>query len=152
MLFLKSLYLYSLTLWVGSMFFFTAVGAPAAFKIFKKVEAGKYTGSVFPKYFGIGYILGLAALVSFYLLTRDAMNIFSWLNLAFLLLMNIFNFINGLIITPKANLLKISFYQTGDKSYYDRFLKLHGVSMALNGLTLILGLFSVGLTSLYLTF
>ena len=107
------------------MFFFTAVGAPAAFKILKKEEAGKYTGSVFPKYFGLGYILGLAVLVSFYLLTRDALNVFSWLNLAFLLLMNIFNFINGLIITPKASFLKARFYQTGDKSYYDRFLKLH---------------------------
>jgi hypothetical protein len=134
------------------MFFFTAVGAPAAFKVFKKEEAGKYTGSVFPKYFGLGYILGLTALVSFYLLTRDELNVFSWLNLVFLLLMNIFNFINGLVITPKAGLLKFRFYQTGDKSYYGRFLKLHGVSMVLNGLTLVLGLLSVGLTSLYLTF
>jgi hypothetical protein len=134
------------------MFFFTVIGIPAAFKIFKKEEAGKYTGSVFPKYFGSGYILGLVTLVSFYLLTKDAMNIFSWLNLTFLLLMNIFNFINGLIITPKAGFLKVGFYQTGDKSYYDKFLKLHRVSMVLNGLTFTLGLFSIGLTSLYLTF
>ena len=83
MLFLKSLYLYSLTLWVGSMFFFTAVGAPAAFKILKKEEAGKYTGSVFPKYFGIGYILGLAALVSFYLFDKRCVERFFLAKLSF---------------------------------------------------------------------
>jgi hypothetical protein len=123
-----------------------------AFKVLPKEDAGKYTGAVFPKYFSLGYILGLTALISFYLLTRGNLSVISWLNLAILLVMNFLNFINGLLIVPKASLLKAKYYTSKDKSYYDTFLKLHGISMALNGLTLILGLMSLGLTSLYLTF
>ncbi|ADY73090.1 hypothetical protein Dester_0436 [Desulfurobacterium thermolithotrophum DSM 11699] len=150
--FLKSLYLYCVALWVGSMFFFTVIGAPAAFKIFKKEEAGKYTGFIFPKYFVLGNLFGLLALVSFYILVKESMTIVAWLNLLFLLVMNMSNFINGFFITPRANSLKMEYYRTRDESYYNSFLKLHGVSMALNGLNLLLGFMIIGITSLYLTF
>ncbi len=149
---LKSLYLYSVSLWVGALFFFTAIGAPMAFKVLKKEDAGRYTGAVFPKYFGLGYILGLLSLISFYFLTRESMTLISSINLFLLLLMNLFNFVNGLLIVPKAGLLKAEFYRSNDRSYYDKFLKLHAVSMALNGVTVILGLMVIGITSLYLTF
>ncbi|WP_457677682.1 DUF4149 domain-containing protein [Thermovibrio sp.] len=149
---LNSIYLYSVALWVGSLFFFTVIGAPLAFKVLSKEEAGKYTGSVFPKYFLLGYIFGIAALLSFFLLTENSLTAVSWLNLALLFLMNVLNFLNGLFIVPKASLLKAEFYRTKDKTYYDKFLKLHGISMALNGITLLLGLMVVGITSLYLTF
>lgn len=149
---LKSIYLYSISLWVGALFFFTAVGAPLAFRVLPKEEAGKYTGAVFPKYFSLGYIFGILALLSFYLLVRGNLGVVSSVNLLILILMNLFNFINGLLIVPKAGILKAEFYRTKDKLYYDKFLKLHGVSMALNGVTVVLGLMSVGLTSLYLTF
>ncbi len=149
---LKSIYLYSISLWVGALFFFTAVGAPLAFRVLPKEEAGKYTGAVFPKYFSLGYIFGILALLSFYLLVRGNLGVVSSVNLLILILMNLFNFINGLLIVPKAGILKAEFYMTKEKSLYDRFLKLHAVSMALNGVTVVLGLMSVGLTSLYLTF
>ncbi len=152
LLILKSLYLYAVSLWVGALFFFTAIGAPLAFKVLKKEEAGRYTGAVFPKYFGIGYVFGVLALISFYLLTRENMTLISSINIAILLLMNLLNFINGLLIVPKAGILKAEFYRSNDRSYYDKFLKLHAISMALNGITVILGLMVIGITSLYLTF
>jgi len=152
LLLLKSLYLYSISLWVGALFFFTAIGAPLAFKVLKKEEAGKYTGAVFPKYFALGYIFGLIALVSFYLLVRENMTLVASVNLVLLLLMNLLNVVNGLLIVPKAGLLKAEFYRSNDRTYYDRFLKLHAISMALNGITVILGLMVIGITSLYLTF
>ena len=92
LLLLKSLYLYSVSLWVGALFFFTAVGAPLAFKVLKKEEAGKYTGAVFPKYFGLGYIFGLLALISFYLLVKGNMTLIASVNLFLLLIMNLLNF------------------------------------------------------------
>lgn len=152
LLLLKSLYLYSISLWVGALFFFTAIGAPLAFKVLKKEEAGKYTGAVFPKYFALGYIFGLIALVSFYLLVKENMTLVASVNLVLLLLMNLLNVVNGLLIVPKAGLLKAEFYRSNDRAYYDRFLKLHAISMALNGITVILGLMVIGITSLYLTF
>lgn len=152
LLLLKSLYLYSISLWVGALFFFTAIGAPLAFKVLKKEEAGKYTGAVFPKYFALGYIFGLIALVSFYLLVKENMTLVASVNLVLLLLMNLLNVVNGLLIVPKAGLLKAEFYRSNDRTYYDRFLKLHAISMTLNGITVILGLMVIGITSLYLTF
>ncbi len=152
LLILKSLYLYAVSLWVGTLFFFTAVGAPLAFKVLSKEEAGKYTGAVFPRYFGLGYILGLLSLVSFYLLTKDNMTLISSVNLFLLLIMNLLNFLNGFFIVPRAGILKAEFYRSNDRSFYDRFLKLHAVSMALNGITVVLGLMVIGITSLYLTF
>ncbi len=149
---LKSIYLYSVSLWVGSLFFFTVIGAPLAFKILPKEEAGKYTGAVFPKYFSLGYILGTIALVSFYLLTKSSLTPIGWLNLLLLLVANLLNFINGLVIIPKASLLKADFYRTSNKELYNKFLKLHGISMALNGIVLLICLMVVGLTALYLTF
>ncbi len=152
LLILKSLYLYAVSLWVGALFFFTAVGAPLAFKVLGKEEAGKYTGAVFPRYFGLGYILGLLSLVSFYLLTKDNMTLISSVNLFLLLIMNLLNFLNGFFIVPKTGILKAEFYRSNDRYFYDRFLKLHAVSMALNGITVVLGLMVIGITSLYLTF
>ena len=149
---IKSLYLYSLSLWVGSLFFFTAIGAPMAFKVLPKEDAGRYTGAVFPKYFSLGYVFGLTALISFYLLTKGNLSIISWINLVILLVMNSATLVNGLVIVPKASILKAKCYTSKEKKLYDKFLKLHGISMALNGLTLVLGLMSLGLTSLYLTF
>ncbi len=149
---LKSLYIYSISLWVGALFFFTVIGAPLAFKVLPKEEAGKYTGAVFSKYFGLGYLFGLLSLFSFYLLTKESLTAVGWLNLALLLLMNLLNFVNGLLIVPKASILKAEYYRSKDKAYYDSFLKLHALSMALNGLTLVLGLMALGITGLYLTF
>ncbi len=151
-LLLKSFYLYAVSLWVGSLFFFTVIGAPMAFRVFEKEEAGRYTGAVFPKYFGLSYVLGLMSLVSFYLLTKENMGFISSINLLLLLIMNVATFANGFLIVPRAGLLKAEFYRSGDRSYYDRFLRLHSVSMVLNGLTLIFGLMVLGITSLYLTF
>ncbi len=151
-LLLKSLYLYAISLWVGSMFFFSAIGAPLAFKAFSKEEAGKYTGMVFPRYFTLGYTFGAASLASFYLLVRQDMSLVSALNLFLLLLANLFTFINGLFVVPKASRLKFEYYSSKDEAYYSRFLKLHRVSMFLNVLSLMFGLLSLGITSLYLTF
>ncbi len=150
--FLKSAYLYALTLWVGGIFFFTVVGAPTAFKVLPKEEAGKYTGSVFPKYFLLGYVFGLTALISFYFLEKGNITVFGWLNLLLLLVMNFLNFVNGFFIVPKAGLLKAEFYRSGNRDLYDKFKRLHAVSMVLNGAVLLLGLMSVGITAIFLTF
>ncbi len=148
---LKSIYVYSVSLWVGSLFFFTAVGAPMAFKVFPKEEAGRYTGAVFPKYFFLGYLFGFAALVSYYFLVRDSLGVLSSLNLLTLVLMNLLTVVNGVFLVPKAGVLKAEYYRNGERTYYERFLKLHRVSVVLNGITLILGLMTLGITSIYLT-
>ncbi len=149
---LKSVYLYALSLWAGSMFFFTAVGAPLAFKALSEKEAGKYTGEVFPRYFTLGCIFGASSLASFYLLIRESMSLFSALNLLFLFLANIFVFLNGLFVVPKASQLKFEYYSSGEEILYEEFLKFHRLSMIFNVISLMLVLLSLGITSLYLTF
>lgn len=49
--------------WLGTMAFFSFVGAPRAFAVFED-EAGAYVNDVFPRYYTIGVALGALALLS----------------------------------------------------------------------------------------
>jgi hypothetical protein len=49
--------------WLGTMAFFSFVGAPRAFAVFGD-EAGAYVNDVFPRYYTVGVLLGAVALLS----------------------------------------------------------------------------------------
>jgi hypothetical protein len=49
--------------WLGTMAFFSFIGAPRAFAVFGD-DAGRYVNDVFPRYYTVGVILGAVALVS----------------------------------------------------------------------------------------
>jgi hypothetical protein len=49
--------------WLGTMAFFSFVGAPKAFAVFGD-DAGKYVNDVFPRYYTVGVVLGAVAFVS----------------------------------------------------------------------------------------
>ena len=150
--FLASVYLYCVSIWVGGIFFFTTIGAPSAFKVFKKKDAGMYTNFVFPKYFGLGYILGISCLVSLFFLVRQHLSVLSSFSLLILVIMNLLNILNGMFIVPKAEKLKFSYYEKAEEKVYDRFLSYHKVSMVLNAINVFLGLLLIGITSMYLDF
>ncbi len=149
---LKSFYLYSVSLWSGSAFFATLFSAPAAFKVFPKEEAGKYTEFLLGKYFYLCFILSVLSITSFYLLIKDNLSFASALNVLFLLISGMLNFINGFYLYPKAVKLKVEYYKTGNKTKYNSFLKIHKVSIILNSITLLCLLMILGITSLFLTF
>jgi len=149
---LKSFYLYSIALWSGSAFFATLFATPAAFKVFSKEEAGKYTEYLLGKYFLLGIIFSILAITTFYLLERNDFSLISALNTLLLLIAGLLNFLNGIFVYPKASKLKVAYYETKDKNVYNSFLKLHKISLILNSLVLLCLWMILGITSLFLTF
>jgi hypothetical protein len=49
--------------WLGTMAFFSFVGAPRAFAVFGD-DAGAYVNDVFPRYYAVGVVLGAVALLA----------------------------------------------------------------------------------------
>ncbi len=140
---LKSLYLYSLALWTGSLFLMLVVCIPVSFKTLGKSDAFKLVDSALPKYFNISYIFGITSLLSFYFLVKGISGILLYLNLSIILLANIISFVNGIFVSPKARMERVTFIREG-KEKVPLKCKL---STTLNVLTLILCLLSIGITS-----
>ena len=61
---MKQLTVAALGLWLGAMGFFAFVVAPAAFSTLDREAAGRFVSAVFPKYYAVGFGLGLVALAS----------------------------------------------------------------------------------------
>ncbi len=115
------------SVWIGSIIFFSSIIAPTVFKSLDEKSAGLFLRAFFPKYYVFGIIIGVLAIV---------IDIKSHDNLAFLLIgsMIVLSFISrGLI--PMINNAR----DMGDAGK-DKFKKLHTFSVILNVVTLLIGL------------
>ncbi|MAR78110.1 MAG: hypothetical protein CMD43_04105 [Gammaproteobacteria bacterium] len=115
------------SVWIGSIIFFSSIIAPTVFKSLDEKSAGLFLRAFFPKYYVFGIIIGVLAIV---------IDIKSHDNLAFLLIgsMIVLSFISrGLI--PMINNAR----DMGDTGK-DKFKKLHTFSVVLNVVTLLIGL------------
>ncbi|MFB6304863.1 MAG: DUF4149 domain-containing protein [Haloferacaceae archaeon] len=54
----------ALGLWLGSMVFFSFVGAPRVFAVLDEERAGRVVNDIFPRYYVFGVALGVVALVA----------------------------------------------------------------------------------------
>ncbi|MFN7064662.1 MAG: DUF4149 domain-containing protein [Aquificaceae bacterium] len=116
------LFLNSAYLGLGSFFSFFV--APTLFQTLTREQAGAVVGKVFPVYFSLGLMIALAtSLLSF----KISKGVFS-VALFNLLLQGIHLF----YLQPKAHALKAI--------EYTAFMKLHGISMGMNLLSLLLTL------------
>ena len=119
--------LFLISIWVGSIIFFSAIIAPTVFKALDEKNAGIFLRAFFPKYYIFGIILGFIALI----LGIKAMSlILSSMVIAMILL----SIISRLMI-PVINAARDMGVE-GES----RFKKLHTLSVFLNILTLIMGL------------
>ncbi len=117
LLFLNSAYL-------GLGAFFSFFVAPTLFKVLETSQAGKVVEKVFPVYFAIGFLASLISTVFGLKVSKTffAIALVSTLMVGFQLF----------FLNPYAHQLKQTAYET--------FLKLHGLSMALNVIHLLLTL------------
>ena len=60
------------SIWVGSIIFFSAIIAPTVFKVLDEKSAGLFLRAFFPKYYIFGLIMGLLSLVLIFLLSIPA--------------------------------------------------------------------------------
>lgn len=140
---LKFIHLLSIVVWVGALIFFTFFVAPSIFKILPKDMAGALVGSIFPKYWAIGYISGILSLSTLIAISFIEKG-FPAARLFLLTVMTVVTFYAGLAVATKARELKAQAKVVEDpvkkESIEKEFKKIHFKSSALNMLVLLTGL------------
>ena len=147
--FVKSLYLLSLIAWVGTIVFFSFVGAPAIFRSLPPTDAGKVVGAIFPIYYGLGYVCSAVMLVTAALLWREAAAGGGWAAVSVLsTVMLALTLYAGLIIQPRAAALRPQLHQEGvAETVKPEFDRLHRLAVQLNVVVLLCGLAATVITA-----
>ena len=118
------------SIWVGSIIFFSAIIAPTVFKVLDEKSAGLFLCAFFPKYYIFGLIIGGLSLVLIFLLSIPVNTVL----LALLIVMI------ALTVTSKLMIPVINAARDMGEAGVSRFKKLHTMSVILNVLTLVVGL------------
>ena len=119
--------LFLISIWVGSIIFFSAIIAPTVFKALDEKNAGIFLRAFFPKYYIFGIILGLIALIS-------GIKSMGLMLMSMIVAMILLSIISRLMI-PVINAAR-DMGAEGES----RFKKLHTLSVFLNIITLVIGL------------
>lgn len=144
MLIVTTIYLLSLITWIGSILFFSFIGAPSIFKSLPPEYAGKAVGVIFSKYYPLGYISGF---IAFACLIFSAAKTGHWspLKMILLILMLTMTIYTSLVIHPKARALKEEI-QASQKASTEiihlqtEFDHVHHLAVILNSIVLFLGI------------
>ena len=141
---LRYVLLLALVLWIGGIVFFSFIASPSVFKILPREQAGQVVGDIFPKYHVLGYISCLVAIACLMGLRQWATVQGIRTAMILLVLMGGIQVTMGLVIGPKVIEARDAVKSTSPGPEKDRLEKkfrgLHGVSMILNLVLLILGL------------
>lgn len=150
MFLVHALYLLSLVTWIGSIIFFSFIGAPSIFKALPPEYAGKAVAAIFPKYYPMGSVSGFIIL---FCLIYSGFKTGSWSasKIILILLMLTFNIYTSLMIYPRARSLKEEIQMETSKTdmtvLQREFNHAHRVSVINNAIVLLLGLILIILTA-----
>ena len=122
-----------ISIWVGVIVFFSAIIAPTVFKTLDEKSAGVFLRAFFPKYYLFAIVIGLAALALIMIFKIEMSNI---LYIA-IVSMTILSIISRFMI-PIINNAR----DMGEKGK-QKFNRLHAMSVSLNVITLVIGLFFI---------
>ncbi|MBI3813565.1 MAG: DUF4149 domain-containing protein, partial [Nitrospinae bacterium] len=124
--------------------------APAIFKVLPRETAGDVVGEIFPKYWLIGYICSIAALLTLAYMAVYEKSV-PVLKISLLVLMTFITFYSGLAVGSKVREIKAEIKAVEDpvkkESLRTEFKSLHLKSVILNIAVLILGIVFVFLTA-----
>ena len=107
----------------GSMLFFALVTAPTIFKALPEDQAGRFLRALFPRYYTWGMAVSFLAAVACAFLDRSDLILMALVFVLFLLARQ--------ILMPKINSSRDAAL-AGDKQAAKRFLRLHGLSVLIN--------------------
>ena len=139
------IYLLSLVVWIGSIVFFSFFVAPVVFKTLEREKAGELVGIIFPRYYKVGYVCGTLIFLSFLILGEEEMGL-KWCAWG---IMGLASILAGVVVNPKAKLLKEKIKSKSDEEKSEleaKFKSLHSFSVKLNAATLFSGLWLLALT------
>ena len=122
-----------ISIWIGVIVFFSAIIAPTVFKTLDEKSAGVFLRAFFPKYYLFAIVIGLAALALIMIFNIEMSNI---LYIA-IVSMTILSIISRIMI-PIINNAR----DMGEKGK-QKFNRLHALSVSLNVITLVIGLFFI---------
>ena len=122
-----------ISIWIGVIVFFSAIIAPTVFKTLDEKSAGVFLRAFFPKYYLFAIVIGLAALALIMIFDIKVSNI---LYIA-IVSMTILSIISRFMI-PMINNAR----DMGEKGK-QKFNRLHMLSVSLNVITLVIGLFFI---------
>ena len=122
-----------ISIWIGVIVFFSAIIAPTVFKTLDEKSAGVFLRAFFPKYYLFAIVIGLAALALIMIFNIEMSNI---LYIA-IVSMTILSIISRFMI-PMINNAR----DMGEQGK-QKFNRLHALSVSLNVITLVIGLFFI---------
>lgn len=122
-----------ISIWIGVIVFFSAIIAPTVFKTLDEKSAGVFLRAFFPKYYLFAIVVGLASLALIMIFNIEMSNI---LYIA-IVSMTILSIISRFMI-PMINNAR----DMGEKGK-QKFNRLHALSVSLNVITLVIGLFFI---------
>lgn len=141
---LRYVLLSAVVLWIGGIVFFSFIASPSVFKILPREQAGQVVGEIFPKYHLLGYISCLVALTCLMGLRQLASVKAVGTAMLLLVLMGGIQGTMGIVIGPKVIEARDAVKSAAPGPEKDRLEKqfrgLHGLSMILNLVLLLLGL------------
>ena len=153
MVIVKFLHLMSLSIWVGSIVFFSFFAAPSIFKKLPREAAGDVVGDIFPKYRAIGYASSAVLLVTLAIMMNSEKDS-QYSRLVLLVLMAAIGLYSGLVVGKQAASIKAGMKASADAEKKDalraEFRKVHAISSILNMSVLALGIAFIFLTSMKL--
>jgi Domain of unknown function (DUF4149) len=146
-------YLLALVCWLGGMVFFTAIIAPVVFNLLPIADAGKLVAGIFPRYYILGYVAGLVAVVLGIYLAIERPPRLWWSLSAFALAVALgLTIYAGAIVRPRVDAVRtVVEEQNPDPVRRAEFDRLHRLSVILNGGVMLLNLAALLTTAIALT-
>ena len=120
-----------ISIWSGTIIFFSAVVAPTVFKSLDEREAGVFLRAFFPKYYIFGIVLGIVSIIYLLFNPVDSPLLYSIISVAVLTIL-------GRMSIPIIN-------KARDTNNEQAFKRYHLISVMMNVLTLVIGIIILGM-------
>jgi hypothetical protein len=142
----RFVYLLGVGTWIGVMAFLSFVVAPTVFGVLGAPQAGDVVGAIFPRYYGIGVALGVAAFAAALFLRARSTRPTAWtVALLALVLAIAASAWSGAVVHPRARRLRVELQDPAAGSEVrDEFDHAHRTAVALNGVAMLAALTSLG--------
>lgn len=143
------IFLLCIVCWLGAIIFFSAFVAPAVFTQLPVAEAGKVVSAIFPRYYALGYVCGIVALVLalYFAVARGPRGWWSGAAAALALALALALYA-GALVRPKVNAIRtVTEEQNPDPARKAEFDRLHRLSVMLNGAVLVFDLLALASTA-----
>ena len=120
-----------ISIWSGTIIFFSAVVAPTVFKSLDEREAGVFLRAFFPKYYIFGIVLGVVSIIYLLFSPLHSHLLYSIIAMTVLTIL-------GRMSIPIIN-------KARDTNNEQAFKRYHLISVMMNVLTLVIGIIILGM-------